>query len=242
MPKPACRRTTRTNITINIWVSRFAMLLWGSHLHGLVSHRILHRWLHGFSARIFCTDFLHGFFARTFCTDFLPGFSAQISCPVFCPLRPGRSKFFCSQRGAALKKNIAPRDLKFSVFQSLGPLGTWCTGSAPDLATHLLHSMVRSCGNRRGAIAGHGWIALGLSCIATIVPTCWTGGAGPPASNWKEYPEGPARQTDVSRQNLSPHCLEAIFDSQLPSSNCLLKCLPNCLSPHKRGLFFLFQN
>ena len=36
---------------------------------------------------------------------------------------------------------------------------------------------------------------------------------------------------------LSPHCLEAIFDSQLPSQpNCLLKCLPNCLSPNHRSL------
>ena len=75
LPKPTCRRTTRTNITIQFWVSQFAMLLWGSRLHGFVSH---------------CTDFLHGFLAQIFCpifcTDFLHGFSAQIFCTVFARL------------------------------------------------------------------------------------------------------------------------------------------------------------
>ena len=33
---------------------------------------------------------------------------------------------------------------------------------------------------------------------------------GPWLPNPKNYPEGPARQIDVSRQKLSPHCLEAI--------------------------------
>ena len=70
LSKTTCRRTTRTNITIKCGVSQFAMLLWGSRLHGFVSHR--------FFARIFCTDFLHGFFARIFCTDFLRGFFARI--------------------------------------------------------------------------------------------------------------------------------------------------------------------
>ena len=82
LPKPTCRNTTRTNITIKFWVSQFAVLLWGSRLHGFVSHR--------FFARIFCTDFLHGFFARIFCTDFLHGFFARIFCTdflhVFCPI------------------------------------------------------------------------------------------------------------------------------------------------------------
>ena len=56
------------------------------------------------------------------------------------------------------------------------------------------------------------------------------------------FPEGPARQIDVSRQKLSPHCLEAIFDSQLPSQpNCLLKCLPNCLSPTREGFLSSFK-
>ena len=33
-----------------------------------------------------------------------------------------------------------------------------------------------------------------------------------------------------------------IFDSQLPSPpSCLLKCLPNCLSPTREGFFILFQ-
>ena len=55
-------------------------------------------------------------------------------------------------------------------------------------------------------------------------------------------PEGPARQIDVSGQKLSPHCLETIFDSHLPSQpNRLLKCLPNCLSPTGEGIFSSFK-
>ena len=56
------------------------------------------------------------------------------------------------------------------------------------------------------------------------------------------HPEGPARQIDVSRQKLSPHCLEAIFDSQLPSPKLSPKMPPKLSLPHKRGLFILFQN
>ena len=82
LPKPICRSTTRTSITIKFWVSQFAMLLWGSRLHGFVSHRFFAR----ISALIFCTDFLHGFSARIFCTDFLHGFSAQIFCTFFGPI------------------------------------------------------------------------------------------------------------------------------------------------------------
>ena len=55
-------------------------------------------------------------------------------------------------------------------------------------------------------------------------------------------PEGPARQIDVSRQKLSPHCLEAIFDSQLPSPKLSPRMPPKLSLPHKRGLFILFQN
>ena len=82
LPKPTCRRTTRTNTTIQFWLSQFAVLLWGSRLHGFASHRFFARifctdFLHGFSARIFCTDFLRGFFPWIFCTDFLHGFSAR---------------------------------------------------------------------------------------------------------------------------------------------------------------------
>ena len=55
-------------------------------------------------------------------------------------------------------------------------------------------------------------------------------------------PEGPARQIDVSRQKLSPHCLEAIFDSQLPSPKLSPKMPPELSLPHKRGLFVLLQN
>ena len=46
------------------------------------------------------------------------------------------------------------------------------------------------------------------------------------------FPEGPARHLDASRQKLAPHCLAAIFDSQIPSQpNCILKCLPQIASP-----------
>ena len=51
-------------------------------------------------------------------------------------------------------------------------------------------------------------------------------------------PEGPARHLDASRQKLSPHCREAIFDSQLPSPKFPLKMPPELPLPHKRGLFF----
>ena len=51
-------------------------------------------------------------------------------------------------------------------------------------------------------------------------------------------PEGPARQIDVSRQKLSPHCLEAILTRSYPRPNCLIKCLPNCLSPTKERAFY----
>ena len=56
------------------------------------------------------------------------------------------------------------------------------------------------------------------------------------------YPEGPARHLDASRQKLTPHCLAAIFDSQLPSPKLSLKMLPKLPLPHNRGHFFLFQN
>ena len=55
-------------------------------------------------------------------------------------------------------------------------------------------------------------------------------------------PEGPARHLDASRQKLTPHCLAAIFDSQLPSPKLSLKMPPKLPLPHKRGHFFLFQN
>ena len=86
LPKPTCRRTARTNFPVEYWVSQFAMLLWGSHLHGFVSHRFFAR----IFARIFCTDFLHGFFARIFCAVFLHGFSARIFLHGFVPV------FFCA--------------------------------------------------------------------------------------------------------------------------------------------------
>ena len=55
-------------------------------------------------------------------------------------------------------------------------------------------------------------------------------------------PEGPARHLDVSGQKLSPHCLETIFDSQLPSPELSPKMPPKLSLPHRRGHFFLFQN
>ena len=56
------------------------------------------------------------------------------------------------------------------------------------------------------------------------------------------FPEGPPRQIDVSQQKLSPHCLAAIFNSQLPSPKLSPKMPPKLSLPHKRGLFILFQN
>ena len=58
----------------------------------------------------------------------------------------------------------------------------------------------------------------------------------------QRYPEGPARHLDASRQKLPPHCLAAIFDSQLPSSKLSGKMPPKLPLPHTRGHFFLFQN
>ena len=78
LPKPTCRRTTRTNITINFGFLNLQCYFGEAVCTGLFRTDFLH----GFSARIFCTDFLHGFLhgfsARIFCTDFLRGFSAQI--------------------------------------------------------------------------------------------------------------------------------------------------------------------
>ena len=55
-------------------------------------------------------------------------------------------------------------------------------------------------------------------------------------------PEGLARHLDASRQKLTPHCLAAIFDSQLPSPKLSLKVPPKLPLPHNRGHFFLFRN
>ena len=55
-------------------------------------------------------------------------------------------------------------------------------------------------------------------------------------------PEGPARHLDVSRQKLSPHCLETVLDSQLPSPKLSPKMSPKISRAHKRGFFSLFQN
>ena len=55
-------------------------------------------------------------------------------------------------------------------------------------------------------------------------------------------PEGPARHLDVSRQKLSPQCLETILDSQLSSPKLSPKMPPKLSLTHKRGHFVLFQN
>ena len=47
------------------------------------------------------------------------------------------------------------------------------------------------------------------------------------------YPEGPARQIDVSRL---PTVSRQFLTRNYPHPNCLLKCLPNCLSPTQRTL------
>ena len=67
-------------------------------------------------------------------------------------------------------------------------------------------------------------------------------GGTPVALCFLWYPEGPARHLDASRQKLTPHCLAAIFDSQLPSPKLSLKMPPKLPLPHNRGHFFLFQN
>ena len=54
-------------------------------------------------------------------------------------------------------------------------------------------------------------------------------------------PEGPARHLDVSRQKLSPHCLETIFDSQLPSPKLSPEMPPKLSLAHKRGHFSPFK-
>ena len=55
-------------------------------------------------------------------------------------------------------------------------------------------------------------------------------------------PEGPARHLDASRQKLTPHCLAAIFDSQLPSPKLSPKMPPKLPLPTIEDIFFLFQN
>ena len=46
---------------------------------------------------------------------------------------------------------------------------------------------------------------------------------------------------DVSGQKLSPHCLQTIFDAQLPSPKLSPEMLPKLSLPLKRRLFFLSQ-
>ena len=74
--KPTCRRTTRTNFKLKVWLSRFAG--WGYYEESICTdlfctenlHGFLHRFSARFFAQIFSTDFLHYYFARIFCTHF----------------------------------------------------------------------------------------------------------------------------------------------------------------------------
>ena len=53
------------------------------------------------------------------------------------------------------------------------------------------------------------------------------------------FPEGPARQLDVSRQKLTPHCLETIFDSQLPSPKLSPQVPHKFSTPQERAFSLL---
>ena len=55
------------------------------------------------------------------------------------------------------------------------------------------------------------------------------------------HPEGHARHLDVSRQKLSPSCVETIFDSQSPSPKLSPKMPPKLSLANERGQFFLLQ-
>ena len=59
---------------------------------------------------------------------------------------------------------------------------------------------------------------------------------------FKGYPEGLGRHLNASQQKLTPHCLAANFDSQLPSRKLSSKMPPRLPLPHERGFFFIFQN
>ena len=55
-------------------------------------------------------------------------------------------------------------------------------------------------------------------------------------------PEGPGRHLDVSRgNNCLPTVSRQFLTRNYPRPNCLLKCLPNCLSPRREGLLSSFQ-
>ena len=66
---------------------------------------------------------------------------------------------------------------------------------------------------------------------------CGSGGCQASQRN----PEGPARQIDVSRQNCLPTVSRQFLTRNYPRPNCLLKCLPNCLSPTREGFLSSFK-
>ena len=91
---------------------------------------------------------------------------------------------------------------------------------------------------------------MGFSCRKNAffpgVPKIGAAISGPRIADRKFYghedfegiPRGPARHLDVPGQKLSPHCLETIFDSQLPSPKSSPKMPPKLSLPHRRGHFF----
>ena len=54
-------------------------------------------------------------------------------------------------------------------------------------------------------------------------------------------PEGPARHLDAARQKLTPHCLVAIFDSQLPSPKLSLTMPPKLPLPRREVVVSSFK-
>ena len=93
---------------------------------------------------------------------------------------------------------------------------------------------------------GNGWRNLAPKPVNAIISGQKRPQLGPRKKHCKyqtiKSPEGPARHLDASRQKLTPYCLVAIFDSQLPSPKLSLKMPPKLPLPHNRGHFFLFQN
>ena len=57
-----------------------------------------------------------------------------------------------------------------------------------------------------------------------------------------QNPESPARHLDASQgKNRLPTVSRQFLTRNHPHPNCLLKCLPNCLSPAREGFFSSFK-
>ena len=63
-----------------------------------------------------------------------------------------------------------------------------------------------------------------------------------PAADRHDLCRGPCETDWCLAAKIALDCLEAIFDSQLPSPKLSPKMPPKLSLPHKRGLFILFQN